>query len=178
MLLKTIPTWLFLPSLGSAMLLGTASLLCGQKEPAQKTQLDIVTVLPQVHVVIEVHTADEPIVVPYCGETDLGVPILCFRGSRANLEVQTAQGWQPVKLRTTHGVVGGPPSARFRYRLVPRQSKAYFVFQFSGRWFDVEPGQQLRVVLDAWPDEGAVNNVRPAGLISPPFECPQSGTGQ
>lgn len=178
MSLKTIPIRLFLPSLGSVILLGTASLLCGQNEPAQKIQVDVVTVLPEVHVVIEVHTADAQIVVPYCGETDLGVPILCFRGSRANLEVQTGQGWQPVKLRTTHGAVGGPPSARFKYKLVPRQSKAYFVFQFSRRWFDVKPGQQLRVVLDVWADEKAVNDVRPADLISPPFECPQSGTGQ
>ena len=75
MSLKMISISLFLPSLGSVMILGSASLLFGQKEPTRETQVDIVTVLPQIHVVIEVHTADAQIVVPYCGETDLGVPI-------------------------------------------------------------------------------------------------------
>lgn len=157
--------------------IGPALLVQQRELPEPRAQLTVRNVVPQVDVVIELQTAEEQTVVPYCGETEYGIPILCIL--KAKLEVQTREGWRPAKLRTTYGVLGGPPSGRIAGKLIAPKGKGSFVFAFSRRFFDVEVGQQLRVVLDAWPDEQSMRaGGQPIQLTSPPFECPESGTGR
>jgi len=154
------------------------TLLAQQAETAApKAQLTVKTVVPQVEVVVEIQSAGQHLVVPVCGETEYGTAILCVPGAR--LEVQTQEGWRPAKLRTTYGALGGPPGGRIAGRAIAPKSRDSFVFVFSRRFFEVEVGQRLRVSVDAWPDE---QSMRSGGqsiqLASPPFECPESGTGR
>ena len=92
--------------------------------------------------------------------------------------MQTLEGWRPVKLRSTYSVLGAPPEIRVLRKTVPRHGKSAFVLVFSRRFFEVEVGQRLRVLIDAWPDEQAMESgAEPIQLVSPLFECPESGTG-
>jgi hypothetical protein len=60
--------------------------------------------------------------------------------------------------------------------LIAPRSEVPFEFRFSRRYFEVEPGQQLRVVVDVWPDGQSMKaDGRSTQLASPPFECPQIG---
>jgi hypothetical protein len=166
-------------SLAAVALFGIARSQQGQNEPKQVGQVDVASVraVPQVYVALRLRTSDQQVFVPYCGESDTGEKILCTLG--AHLEVRTSRGWRPAKLRTTYGVLGASSLGRAGGSLIAPRSEASFSFQFSRRFFEVEPGQQLRVVVDAWPDEQSMKmSGRSIQLTSPPFECPQTGTGR
>lgn len=150
-----------------------------QKESKQVAQLEIgsIRAVPQVYVSLRLRTSDQQVFVPFCGESESGGKILCALG--AHLQVRTSKGWRPAKLRTTYGVLGASLLERAGGSLIPPKSGESFDFQFSRRFFKVEAGQQLRVVVDTWPDEQSMKTPgRSIQLVSPPFECPQTGTGQ
>lgn len=165
-------------SLAAVMLFAVPPALQGQSERKQLAQLDVGTVqaVQQVYVTLRLRTADQQLFVPYCGELEGGEKVLCTLGT--HLEVQTSQGWRRAKLRTTFGVLGGWSLDLAHGSLIAPRSGASFNFRFSRRFFQVEQGQQLRVVVDAWPDEQSMRTGgRSIQLISPPFECPHTGTG-
>ncbi len=81
-------------------------------------------------------------------------------------------------MRKTFGVLGGEKLDRVAGKQVDLESKISFLFQFSRRWYQVEPGQQLRVVLDTWRDEKSFrDHERPIHLATPPFRCPVTEIG-
>jgi hypothetical protein len=135
--------------------------------------VDVGSVVQMTTVRIEVKTGHRTYVVQYCGETPYGMPILCSQAAR--LEVQTPQGWHLAKPRRgLAAIIVDPLPARVRPMLIPPTSERSLVFEF-GRWFvDVSPKQQLRVVVDVWPDEQSMRAGRkPTQITSPPFQCPE-----
>ncbi len=164
---------------GVVALFGTARPLLCQNEPKEVAQLELgsIRAIPQVYVALRLRTSDQQVFVPYCGETEGGEKILCTAG--VHLEVQTPQGWRAAKLRTTYGVLGAASLGRAGGVPIAPRSEAPFSFQFSRRFFEVEPGQRLRIVVDAWPDmESMKAGGRSIQFTSPPFECPRTGIGQ
>ncbi len=164
------------PIFAVVALFGTTRSLRCQSQPKAVAQLELGSVhaVPQVYVGLRLRTSDQQVFVPFCGEAEGGLKILCTAG--VHLEVQAGQGWRPVKLRTTYGALGASSLGRARGDLIAPKSEASFIFQFSRRYFEVEPGQHLRVVVDAWPDKEAMKTGGPStSLTSPPFECPQIG---
>jgi len=163
-------------SLAAVALLGIARPLRGQNEPKQVAQLEVGTVqaVPQVYVSLRLRTSDQQVFIPYCGVSEGADKILCTLG--VHLQVQTSKGWRPAKLRTTYGVLGALLLGKAGGTLIAPRSGASFDFQFSRRFFEVEPGQRLRVVVDVWTDEQSMKSGGPSiQLISPAFECPQTG---
>ena len=137
-------------------------------------RLDVEAALPTIVVVIQLHSIERQLFVPVCGEDEMGTPILC--GGSARLEIHTAAGWSPAKLRTDYGVLGAPPPARLGGRLLEPNGDARFLFLFSRADFDVKTGQRVRIVLDTWSDERSMKaGVTAVPLPSPPFRCPTSG---
>jgi hypothetical protein len=100
-----------------------------------------------------------------------GEKVLCNQGS--HLQILTNQGWRLAKLRTTNGVLVAASPEKADFIIIPPQSDAVFIFQFSRIFFKVEPGQQVRVVVDAWPNEQSMKNgEQTIKLITQPFKCP------
>ena len=122
--------------------------LSSQNDQTRAVELKIRNVLPFVNVVMELSTATQQVVFPYCGEFPR-TPILCVQN--VTLEVRTPEGWSAAKLRTRFGVLGGSPSLGTK-ALVPG-SRTSVAYEFSRRWWEIEVGQELRLVVDVWPDE-------------------------
>jgi hypothetical protein len=166
-------------SLAAAALFAIPLPLHAQSDADQTAQLEVESVqaVPQVFVNIQLRVPKQPMFIPYCGEAEGGEKVLCTGAT--HLEVRTKEGWRPAKLRTTFGVLGALSLQRARGVQIAPKSGASFSFQFSRRFFEVDPGQQLRVVLDAWSDQQSMKaGGRRMQLISPPFDCPEIGTGR
>ncbi len=155
----------------AAAMLGCFALLSAQQAPQTATaSIERVRAVPQVYVGIAIAAADRQLFVPYCGTSEGGEHILCTAGAR--LEVHTQGRWTPVKLRTTHGVLGAARLGRAGGRLIESRSRATFLLQFSTHFFEVEPGQRLRVVVDTWADEESMKKGHaPLPVASPAFKC-------
>jgi hypothetical protein len=175
------------PHMFKQFILGLAAVACfgiGSPSPAQiesrpvaKIEISSVFAVPQIYVSLRLTTAEQQVFVPYCGESENGQKVLCTLG--AHLEVQSRQGWSPVKLRTNYGVLGASRPGRAGGRLIAPKSGETFSFEFSRRFFEIEPGQQLRVVVDVWPDEQSLKtDGKSSQLTSPPFNCPDTGAGK
>jgi hypothetical protein len=152
-------------------MIGLLVLLAAQEVPKAATlSIERVRSVPQIYVSIGIETTDRPLFVPYCGTSEGGERILCTAGTR--LEVQVQGGWIPVKRKTTHGVLGAAQLDRTGGRLIEPQSRATFLLQFSTHFFDVAPGQRLRVVVDTWADETSMKSRQlPIPFSSPAFTC-------
>ena len=164
--------------LAAIVFFGTVNPLQGQSESRLVAEIKVESILavPQIYVSLRLTTLERQVFVPYCGESEYGEKILCTLGT--HLEVQTSQGWRPAKLRTTYGVLGAVRLGHASGSLIGPKDGAPFIFQFSRRFFEVEPGQQLRVIVDVWPDEQSMKTSgRSFQLASPPFQCPDIGTG-
>lgn len=147
------------------------ALLSGQEMPKAATvSIERVRAVPQIYVAVAIEAADRQLFVPYCGTSEGGENILCTAGTR--LEVHTQGRWIPVKLRTTHGVLGAARLGRAGGRRIESGSRATFLFQFSTHFYDVERGQRLRVVVDTWADEQSMKSGQvPLSASSPAFKC-------
>lgn len=147
------------------------AMLSGQETPTAVTvSIERIRAVPQIYVAVAIDAADRQLFVPYCGTSEGGENILCTAGTR--LEIQTHGRWIPVKLRTAYGVLGAARLGRAGGRLIESGSRASFLFQFSTHFFDVEPGQRLRVVVDTWADEQSMKSGQvPLSVSSPPFKC-------
>jgi hypothetical protein len=180
-------TKLLMLSLVVVALLGIGRPLQGQSE--SKPTIRLVggpRTLPQIYVHLDLQASNEPLYIPYCGEYEGGVRMLCTVGT--HLQVRSRQGWQSVKPRTTFAVLGAAMLDRSKGKLIDPHSSAEFTLQFSRRYYLVEPGQEMRVLVepgqemrvlvDAWTDEQSMKaGASPIQLTSPPFECPQAGFG-
>jgi hypothetical protein len=144
-----------------------------QSEVNQVAQVEVenVQAVPQVFVDLRLRASEEPIFVPCCWESEGGEKLLCTVAT--HLEAKTKDGWHSAKLRTTFGVLGGLSLSHARGIKIASNSTASFSFQFSTRFFEVHPGQQVRVRVDVWFDEQSMKaGQQPTQFISPPFICP------
>ena len=70
----------------------------------------------------------------------------------------------------------GSEAIRDYSQVLAKRVEAEFIFRFSRDYFEVDPGQQLRVVIDVWKDEQSMKDgEEPIKLYSQPFKCPQIG---
>lgn len=142
----------------------------GAGASSTQVRIDSVRAIPLIYVPLHLLVSDQPVYVPYCGESE-GHKFLCTVAT--HLEVATRSGWRPASLNTECGVLGGLSLDHAAGVLIEGGKEGVFTFEFSPRFFKVRPGQQLRVVIDAWPDEQSMKAGRSAlHLVSPPFICP------
>ena len=124
-----------------------------------------------VEVQIRVRAGEQQLAIPFC-QTDEGQrEILCNLAT--TLEVKTRTGWHPAKTPPDSGLFGGAPLIRANVRLIPPHKSAIFTYEFTKGVFSITPGQQLRVMVDAWPDQKSVTtNVPGLRIASPMFAYP------
>ncbi len=154
------------------VLFAQAPALLGQKEPSQKPRIWVY--VPPGRYLIEVdvwlHTSEEPLFVPYCGEQESGREDLC--AAAAWLERQSRDGWRKAEVRNATMGPGRDPR-KAEGVLIPSRSKRVFSFSFNTDVFGIPPGTRLRVVVDAWPDEKSLREgVPPVQVTSPEFVWP------
>jgi len=158
--------------------LGALLLHLGSPCPAQNASRPSVHVtdLRPVHsvdVTMSVFSGNQDLFVPYCGENLPGRELLCGPPAPTHLEVQTAKGWRPVGLKWKSAVLGTLAPERWKARAIPARSWHSFVLVIPKDDLAVDTGVQLRVVIDAWPDERSMRNgARPIQLTTSPFKCP------
>jgi len=127
--------------------------------------------LARIRVVIH-NPSDAPIFVPYCGERG-GAYALC--GLAAHLEVKTKSGWQKARDAEGAGLSGG--LALGDSRKITVGSHRAWEYEFMTAAFQIEPRDQLRLVIDAWHDQAAVATEKPPIHISTEvFLLPASAT--
>jgi hypothetical protein len=151
-------------------------LQCQNREKGQIITGNI-KVVSEIYVPLIVHSSDSSLYIPYCGKMEGGEQILCNSG--AHLEVFINKKWSSAQLRTTYGILGAIPLVKSEGTVIDPKSKAAFLFQFSRRFYEVEPGQYLRIVIEAWPDEQSMKNrMKSIKLTSDTFKCPHAGIGR
>jgi hypothetical protein len=165
-------TGLLVLSLAALALFGIAAPLHSQDRQAARLELGGVDAVPQIYVRLRLRTSDRQLFVPYCSQGESRQRFLCTLGT--HLEVLAKPGWQPARPRSNlGGILGGAAPDRAEVAVIAPRTVASFDYMFSRLFFQVEPGQQLRVVVDAWPDVGTLRAGGPSiQLISPPFACP------
>jgi hypothetical protein len=158
------------------VLLGLSQSSWSQTPRQAGPEVEVGKVIPEILVNLKFSTGETALFVPRCGEWE-GTPIMCDLG--VHLQVHSPLGWYPARLRTTFAILGGAALGQFGGRLIPPRTEAHVVFLFSRRYFDVEPGQELRLIVDSWADEESMKKgALPTRLASRAFECPQAGLGQ
>jgi hypothetical protein len=71
------------------------------------------------------------------------------------------------------GVLGSVPVNLRKVQVIPAGKNHDFSFSFRKEEFEVERGQQLRIVVAAWPDvQSMKTDEPPTRLASSSFECP------
>ena len=154
--------------------------VCAQQNPKDENNtnelnVSFVNKRSEVNVFLKLRTSDDPLFFVYFSESWDGTKYLVPL-SGSNLEVKTAQGWREVKQRTDIDYLGGVVLDVLLNATIKPNSEAEFVFTFSRIHFEVDPGQQLRVVVDAWKNrESMLNGDEPIKLYSQPFICPDIG---
>jgi len=142
-----------------------------QQGSAPLVSIERVRSVPQIYVSVKLRSQEKQMFVPFCSKGEGGPPFLCTLG--VHLQVQTKSGWRAVSLKTTSGVPGGAVVANASGRVISSNETAVFDFEFSKRFYSVTRGQQLRLIVDVWPDEVSMrkgqNRIQ---LESEPFECP------
>jgi hypothetical protein len=152
-------------------LLGIWRPLVCQDGPKEMGKIEITKVdaVPIIIISVIVHTSDQQLFIPYCGEAEGGHKILCRQGTE--LQVNKSDVWQAADLRTTYGVIGA--SKMSKGIMITPNSKEKLFFQFERRYYKVEPGQTLRLVVNGWHDKESMDS---GGQIIPltslPFKCP------
>jgi hypothetical protein len=155
------------------LILGVTEPLWGQNISKPTAKVTDVRAVHSVSIKIRVFSGDKDVFVPYCGQSEGGTEFLCGPPAPTHLEVQTANGWRPVRLRTNDAVLGRLSPERWDIRPIPAGGWHDFLFGLSKDDLAIEGGQRLRLVVDAWPDEQSVRSGgRPIQLATPPFECP------
>ena|SRR3990172_5162154 len=156
----------------SAVLLSVASLSFsqnGSRPSAKVTQVQAALF----SFTIRVSAPEKDLVVPYCSKGDDGTLKLCYMPD--NFQVETPQGWQPVKLRfhPEARVLGRLAQDLWKVQPVTAGRSHEFSLAISKVEFAVERGQRVRYIVDAWPDEKSMRNGgQPIRLVTPPFKCP------
>ena len=111
---------------------------------------------------------DGSIVVPYCGDV-AGTKKLCGLGT--HLEVHTQAGWKPARLRPSSGVLGGLPLDQVQ--TLQSGGESSFVYEFATDIFLINEQDQLRFVIDTWPDrESMLGGKTGSQIPTDPFQLP------
>ncbi len=131
--------------------------------------------VPSVVVEIQLRTGDSELALPYCGTSQDGDHLLCLEC--AHLQHKLNGAWSSVLRRRLFGLLG--VTKRTGVVKVKARGSQRLKFVYSRRFFEVEPGQQLRIVVDAWADDQSVpsqfetdRNPAPYHLQTPVFRCP------
>lgn len=120
---------------------------------------------------VVVLAVDRDLVVPFCGESEGGARTLCNLPTR--LEVKMSQGWNVVELKHSHRILGGVPVKNWKAQLVRESQGHEFIFMLPMDEFNMESGQELRLIIDTWPDEESMRSGKqPIKLITPEVKCP------
>jgi len=152
--------------------------LLGRNEKANEVLITIqgVRVGPPADVELKLRGPDESFI-PSCGTAKDGMRLLCTAATQ--LEVRTRDGWRPVRLRRTFGILGAIPLSQAEINQISPGREMSFIYRFSRRFFEVDPGQQLRVQLQVWHDKKSISSGRDGHtIISPPFKCPEMGIAE
>jgi hypothetical protein len=121
---------------------------------------------------IEVHAADKPIAIPYCGENGAGEYFFC--SGEAHLEVLRRGEWVPAKPRKgLSAVMGAEPDTVQKRLLVEPGKTVYFAFNFDKEFFGIQKSEHVRIRINSWGATEAIGN-REAQITmsSPEVECP------
>jgi len=147
--------------------------LPGRNEKANEVLITIqdVRVGPPADVELKFRGPDEGFI-PSCGTAKNGMRLLCTAATQ--LEVRTRDGWRLVRLRRTFGILGAIPLSQAEINQISSGREMSFIYRFSRRFFEVDPGQELRVQLQVWHDKkGIASGQGGLKIISPPFKCPE-----
>ena len=160
-------------SLVMILLFGAAMPSSAHLESADAPAIDNLSVskVSLVQVRFRVDASEQALAIPYCMTDEAGSEQTCSLAT--SLQVKTPQGWRSAGLRSNSGVLGGVPLSSAKIRLLQPHTGAYFRFTFAQHLFKIDRGQQLRVIVDAWPNEQAVVTSAPSvRLQSPVFQLP------
>ena len=157
------------------LLLVKGSEMPGQSHSAQ-TQVGITSTRSfrtvEVDVMLTAH--DEQLIVPYCGEEEGGLRVLCALGTQ--LQARVGKHWHPVGFRDAGAEGGGVPLKTARASVVAPGTAAHYLFRCNMDFLALESGQPLRLIVNTWPNEGSMRSGEtPKELASPQFRCPRSG---
>jgi len=117
-------------------------------------------------VALDIRAGDTALVIPVCDTDALEELFLCSLASE--LQVQSSQGWVPAPTPRVGPLLGGISLDRAKASVVQPGSSTRFVFQFAKHVYVLGKGQQLRVVVHAWPDEVAMRSNGPKIHIEGP----------
>lgn len=152
-------------------LLLCSTVLSAQTTRASGTMVRIQSTqrITRVYVNIQIdNTSSKEMLVPVCGSLD-EQEVLCSPLA-ASFEVRVHDKWLPAKANCDCPM-GGLPLAKGKW-LEPGES-AHFTFGLPVSLFKLTKGQSVRIRLDVYPNEGAMNSMRGSSqLYSEPFSLP------
>ena len=159
--------------LGALFVLGCLPSSAAEPEQPVEASLDDLTVQTR-HLILvrqRLRTGSAQLVVPICATDEAQYEYLCGLGVR--LEVHVDRGWGPATPTPSMGILGGMPLSKASPRLIAANSSAEFAFEFAKDVFILNPGQPVRLVVDAWPSVEAMRaNGPPIRLVGPSFRVP------
>ena len=135
------------------------------------TELSVQRVRRETVIIIPVsvrNSSEGQVFVPYCGE--LGKShLLCTLA--VHLEIRSAGRWQPVRAKSQESLFGG--LALDNGILLNKGQEESFIYQFDATFFDVARGQELRLLVDSWPDQASMKTgANTVQFRSVPFVMP------
>ncbi len=135
-----------------ALAIMLSSVVCAQQTDRNEETANISSArtVELVSVDVTVRTSDRQLFVPVCGK-QMADEFLCFGSATAMVEVETRQGWTPIKSRPDIMVGYYSPTGSVD-RLIPPRTQARFTLEFSKRSYAIDQGQRARLVIMAWPD--------------------------
>jgi len=145
--------------------------LTAQQSQHSRIQLNDTRIARVFSIRLTVFAVDQDLMIPFCGEGEGGTRTLCSLPTR--LEVKTLQGWKTVKLKHSHRILGGIPPDKWKAQPVKNSQHGDFIFIFHIDEFDTRSGDELRLVVDTWPDEESMRSGKnPINFISSTFKSP------
>jgi len=145
--------------------------LVAQDMEDSRVQVDRTRVTRVFSVFLSVIAVDQNLTVPFCGENEGGTRLLCSLPTQ--LEIKTTRGWVSAKVKNNNLILGGAPVDKWEAGLIKKQQYKQFVFMIPIDEFNIEPESELRLVVDAWPDEASMRSGKnPLKLISAVFKIP------
>lgn len=121
---------------------------------------------------IEVHAADQPIAIPYCGEDGAGELFLC--NGESHLEISRRGNWiYAMPRKGLAAVMGSEPDDGRKRLLISPGKTVYFVFTVDKDFFGIATGEHLQMKINTWKSPESIGS-RDSQIIltSPEFDCP------
>jgi hypothetical protein len=144
-------------------------LICG--EVSDNLHISHVSSIALLSIRVTIQTDKNQLCVACCGMEENGEEIIYSK--TAHLEMETNEGWVPVKLRWPEVILGDVPFYLIRCKTINPESKESFIVRFNRSLFAIKQGQRLRLVIDTWSYETSMKANKPSKpMISLPFDCP------